>query len=118
MDQTLIGDANPDYTWGLSNTFSWKGLDVSFLLQSVVGADIINTLNIRFHTLDGRRNVPKHIWVMDEDGSLSCTDCPEDEETEGHIIIDEEGIDIDIRDDDDSLKMKIGEDGVEIKTDN
>ena len=63
-----------------------------------------------------RRNVPRHTWVMDEDGSLSCTDCPEDEETEGHIIIDEEGIDIDIRDDDDSLKMKIGEDGVEIKT--
>ena len=63
-----------------------------------------------------RRSVPKHTWIMDEDGSLLCTDCPEDEETEGHIIIDEEGIDIDIRDEDDTLKMKIGEDGVEIKT--
>ena len=63
-----------------------------------------------------RRNMPKHNWVMDEDGSLRCTDCPEDEETEGHIIIDEEGIDIDIRDEDDTLKMKIGEEGIEIKT--
>ncbi|MEL6670621.1 MAG: TonB-dependent receptor [Bacteroidota bacterium] len=71
QDQTLIGDANPDYIWGLSNTFSWKGLDVSFLLQSVVGADIINTLNIRFHTLDGRRNVPRHIYEGGWDGEGS-----------------------------------------------
>lgn len=64
-----------------------------------------------------RRKVPEYLWVMEENGSLSCIDCPEDEEREGHIIIDEEGIDIDIRDDDEGIKMKIDEDGVQIKTD-
>ena len=64
-----------------------------------------------------RRKVPEYLWVMDEDGSLNCTDCPLEEDREGHIIIDEEGIDIDIRDDDDAIKMKIDEDGVQIKTD-
>lgn len=61
-DRTIIGDVNPDYIWGLSNTFSWKGIDLSFLFQGVVGADIINTLNIRFHTLDGRRNIPVEVF--------------------------------------------------------
>ena len=64
-----------------------------------------------------RRKVPEYFWVMGDDGSLDCTDCPQEEEHEGHIIIDEEGIDIDIRDDDDTIKMKIDEDGVQIKTD-
>ena len=70
-DRTIIGDVNPDYIWGLSNTFSWKGWDLSFLFQGVVGADIINTLSIRFHTLDGRRNVPVSIYenAWSSDGS-------------------------------------------------
>jgi len=61
-DRTIIGDTNPDFIWGLSNTFSWKGFDFSFLFQGVVGADIINTLNIAFDNLDGRRNVPRAIY--------------------------------------------------------
>ena len=40
--------------------------------QGVVGADIINTLNIRFHNLDGRRNIPLSVyegaWRGDGDG--------------------------------------------------
>ncbi|MEO0897483.1 MAG: TonB-dependent receptor [Bacteroidota bacterium] len=62
QDRTIIGDTNPDYIWGLSNTFTWKGFDLSFLLQSVVGADIINTLLIRFDNLDGRRNIPRSVY--------------------------------------------------------
>lgn len=61
-DRTIIGDVNPDFIWGLSNSFAYKGFDFSFLLQGVVGADIINTLNIRFHNLDGRRNIPLSVY--------------------------------------------------------
>ena len=61
-DRTIIGDVNPDYIWGISNSFSWKGFDLSFLFQGVQGADIINTLNIRFYTLDGRRNIPLDVY--------------------------------------------------------
>lgn len=62
QDRAIIGDVNPDYIWGLSNTFTYKNFDLSFLLQGVVGADIINTLNIRFHNLDGRRNIPRSVY--------------------------------------------------------
>ncbi|WP_318309064.1 PspC domain-containing protein [Flagellimonas crocea] len=59
-------------------------------------------------------------WVMNEDGELRCLDCPEDEDEEesngdGKIIINEDGIDINIQDDQDSFEMKINEDGVKVK---
>jgi TonB-linked SusC/RagA family outer membrane protein len=73
-DRTIIGDTNPDYIWGLSNSFSWKGFDLSFLFQGVVGADIINTLNIRFHTLDGRRNIPAAVYEQAWSGEGTSTD--------------------------------------------
>ena len=67
----------------------------------------------------GRCDVPDHIWTMGADGELKCQDCPEiiEEEGKDHIIINEKGIDIDIKDNGDSFKMKINEDGVKIKAD-
>lgn len=70
----------------------------------------------------GRCEVPDHIWIMGGDGELKCQDCPEkieneDDEDDNHIIINEDGIDIDIKDNGDSFKMKINEDGVKIKAD-
>ncbi|MBX2877973.1 MAG: TonB-dependent receptor [Saprospiraceae bacterium] len=62
QDRTIIGDVNPDFIWGLSNNFNYKNFDLSFLWQAVVGADIINTLSIRFHNLDGRRNIPRAVY--------------------------------------------------------
>jgi len=61
-DREIIGDVNPDFIWGLSNSFSYKGFDFSFLLQGVVGTDIINTLSIQSHNLDGRRNIPLSVY--------------------------------------------------------
>ncbi|MEX0361320.1 MAG: PspC domain-containing protein [Allomuricauda sp.] len=68
-----------------------------------------------------RSNMIGHIWIMGEDGELKCQDCPEelesDEEEEGgRIILDENGIDINVKDRNDQFKMKIDEDGIEIKT--
>lgn len=36
----IVGDPNPDFTGGLTNTFSYKGIDLSVLLQFVYGNDI------------------------------------------------------------------------------
>ena len=36
----IVGDPNPDFTGGLTNTFSYKGVDLSVLLQFVYGNDI------------------------------------------------------------------------------
>jgi TonB-linked SusC/RagA family outer membrane protein len=41
-DRTYIGDPNPDFTFGMTNTFSWKGLSLSILLQGSYGNDIYN----------------------------------------------------------------------------
>jgi len=58
-------------------------------------------------------------WLMDDDGELQCLDCPEDNDDDsdgnGKIIINEDGIDIDIKDNQDSFELKINEDGVKVK---
>jgi phage shock protein PspC (stress-responsive transcriptional regulator) len=69
----------------------------------------------------GRCEVPDYTWIMGADGELKCQDCPEsieyEDDGENHIIINEDGIDIDIKENGDSFKMKINEDGVKIKAD-
>ena len=41
-DRTVIGNPYPDFTWGLTNSFKYKGLDFSFLLQGVQGGELVN----------------------------------------------------------------------------
>lgn len=61
----------------------------------------------------------KYSWMMNNNGELICNDCPETEEIEedqnNKIIIDENGVDIDIKGDGDNFKLKIDEKGVQIK---
>lgn len=70
-----------------------------------------------------RSEIVEYQWLMKDNGVLQCLDCPEDLEEEddeiedGRIIINGEGVDINIKDDGDSFKMQIDEDGVRIKTD-
>ena len=41
-DLTVIGDPNPDFTYGISNTFTYKDFDLSLFFQGSQGADILN----------------------------------------------------------------------------
>ncbi|WP_303923125.1 TonB-dependent receptor [Draconibacterium sediminis] len=41
-DRTYIGDPNPAFTFGLTNSFSYKGFSVNVFLQGAVGNDIFN----------------------------------------------------------------------------
>lgn len=36
----IIGDPNPDWIAGISNTFTWKGLELNFLFQGVFGNQV------------------------------------------------------------------------------
>ena len=41
-DRTEIGSYNPDYTWGIHNRFSYRGLEVGIFFNGVVGREILN----------------------------------------------------------------------------
>ncbi|MFK7949587.1 MAG: SusC/RagA family TonB-linked outer membrane protein [Saprospiraceae bacterium] len=45
-DRTIIGDANPDFIIGLSNTFTYGGFTLDILLQSSIGNDVFNATRI------------------------------------------------------------------------
>ncbi|MDC6365137.1 MULTISPECIES: PspC domain-containing protein [Flavobacteriaceae] len=70
-----------------------------------------------------RSGIAGHTWQMGEDGELKCLNCPEEvleEEVEeqedgGKIIINEDGVNIDVKDNNDSFEMKIDENGIKIK---
>lgn len=46
-DRTDIGDPTPDFTVGLTNTFTWRSFELSGLLQGSYGARILNVNRIR-----------------------------------------------------------------------
>lgn len=55
-DRTIIGDTNPKFTYGITNNFSWKDLNLSFMLQGSQGNDILN-YNLTDITMSNQGNV-------------------------------------------------------------
>lgn len=45
-DKTYIGDPNPDFTFGMTNTFSYKNINLSIFIQGSYGNDIYNASRI------------------------------------------------------------------------
>ena len=45
-DRTYIGDPNPDFTYGMTNTFSWKGFNLVSLSKV-----LMETIFIMLHVL-------------------------------------------------------------------
>jgi TonB-linked SusC/RagA family outer membrane protein len=41
-DASFIGDPNPDFTYGMTNTVQYKNLDLSIFIQGVAGSKIFN----------------------------------------------------------------------------
>lgn len=66
-----------------------------------------------------RKRIVNYTWIMGANGMLNCLNCMEetedDTDSSGHIIIDENGIDIDVQDSSDTFKMKIDENGIKVK---
>ncbi|MBC8768583.1 PspC domain-containing protein [Arenibacter sp. BSSL-BM3] len=64
----------------------------------------------------------KYLWKMNVNGNLVCQNCPDntedhdDDDNNGKIIINEDGVDIDIKGDGDNFKLKIDEKGVQFNT--
>jgi TonB-linked SusC/RagA family outer membrane protein len=45
-DKTIIGNANPDFSWGLANDFKYKNWSLNIFFQGVQGNDIFNATRI------------------------------------------------------------------------
>lgn len=59
-DRTYIGDPNPNFTFGLTNTFSYKGLNLSILIQGSYGNDIYNVSRMETEGMyDGKNQSTK-----------------------------------------------------------
>ena len=55
-DKTIIGNSNPKYTFGLTNTLVYKGFSLSFFFQGVQGNDIFNATRIESEGLSMESN--------------------------------------------------------------
>ncbi|WP_394971113.1 SusC/RagA family TonB-linked outer membrane protein [uncultured Croceitalea sp.] len=57
-DITVVGDANPDFTWGWNWDISYKNLNLNFLLTGSQGNDIYNLQNARLLGVFTRQTNP------------------------------------------------------------
>jgi TonB-linked SusC/RagA family outer membrane protein len=60
-DRTYIGDPNPDFTYGMTNIFSYKNFNLSILLQGTYGNDIFNVSRIESEGMYDPKNQSKRV---------------------------------------------------------
>lgn len=57
-DRTYIGDPNPDFTFGMTNTFFYKGFSLNIFLQGSYGNDIFNASKMEMMGMyDGKNQI-------------------------------------------------------------
>ncbi len=55
-DRTIIGDANPDFTYGITNNLSWKNFDLNVFFQGSQGNDIFNATRVDLEGMFDSKN--------------------------------------------------------------
>ncbi|WP_224997140.1 TonB-dependent receptor [Cesiribacter sp. SM1] len=93
-DRTVIGNANPDFFYGMTNNFSYKGFGLSIFLQGSQGNDIFNATRVETEGMLDPKNqtiavlnrwrqpgdvtdIPRAVWGS-TDNSLASTRFVED----------------------------------------
>jgi TonB-dependent starch-binding outer membrane protein SusC len=56
LDRTVVGNAQPDFIFGITNTLTWKGFDLSFLVQGTQGNTILNGNRQALELFNGQQN--------------------------------------------------------------
>ena len=51
-DRKIIGNPNPDFTWGLTNNFRYKDFDLNIFFQGSQGGEIFNMTNVQLNNGD------------------------------------------------------------------
>lgn len=55
-DRTIIGNNQPDFIYGLTNSFGFKGFDLNIAIQGTQGGEILNLSRRFFENLEGNQN--------------------------------------------------------------
>lgn len=58
-DFDIIGDPYPDFTWGMTNSFIYKNLDLRIQMTGSVGGSLLKTQYEYTHNIDGLFNVTR-----------------------------------------------------------
>ncbi len=56
QDIVTLGNASPDFSFGLNNTITYKNLTLSFFIQGVYGNEIVNFNKFSLESFDGNQN--------------------------------------------------------------
>ncbi|MCL1944017.1 MAG: TonB-dependent receptor [Candidatus Azobacteroides sp.] len=60
-DRTVIGNPNPDFIYGMTNTMRYKGFTLSFFIQGTYGNDIFNASKIDTEGMTNTNNQSKNV---------------------------------------------------------
>ncbi|KXK31943.1 MAG: TonB-dependent receptor plug, partial [Bacteroidetes bacterium OLB12] len=55
-DMFVLGNANPDFSFGLNNTLTYRKFALSFFIQGVYGNEIVNFNKFSLESFDGNQN--------------------------------------------------------------
>jgi len=61
LDKAIIGNTNPDFTYGFTNSFTYKDISLSFFFQGTQGNDILN-VNLKSYDMASTGNMPQFVW--------------------------------------------------------
>lgn len=61
-DRTVIGNAQPDYFFGITNRFSYKRLDLNIFINGMIGFDVLNYQIFEGERLNGATNHFAYVW--------------------------------------------------------
>lgn len=56
LDRRIIGNAQPDFIFGITNNLGWRDFDLSFFFQGVVGNQILNGNKQTLELFNGQQN--------------------------------------------------------------
>jgi len=60
-DMTIIGNPNPDFIFGFTNSFAYKNFDLNIVLSGTYGNDLYNGMEESTYNLDGVFNGPPEL---------------------------------------------------------
>lgn len=69
-DRTILGNANPDFTWGFNNTLRWKNVDFGLGIEGKHGVEIFNATHRYLAeawgnnlAVYGKSSAPRSVWA-------------------------------------------------------